>query len=122
MRSEDATRKERVYWRMFRETGAPRVTEEDLAYFRDHPDEIDEVTAPVNVHKLFLWAGALIGIALIGILPLSRRMTRGLHAVTESAERGDRRTPRTRHVEILDERERRDEHGRHRHRQRARRR
>ena len=43
MRSEDATRKERVYWRMFRETGAPRVTEEDLAYFRDHPDEIDEV-------------------------------------------------------------------------------
>jgi serine phosphatase RsbU (regulator of sigma subunit) len=30
---------------------------------------------------------ALIGIALIGILPLSRRMTRGLHAVTESAER-----------------------------------
>ena len=38
---------------------------------------------------------ALIGIALIGILPLSRRMTRGLHAVTESAERvakGDLKT------------------------------
>ena len=68
MRSEDATRKERVYWRMFRETGAPRVTEEDLAYFRDHPDEIDEVTAPVNVHKLFLWAGALIGIVLVTLL------------------------------------------------------
>jgi hypothetical protein len=50
---------------MFRETGAPRVTDEDLAYFRDHPDEIDEVTAPVNVHKLFLWAGALLGIALV---------------------------------------------------------
>jgi sigma-B regulation protein RsbU (phosphoserine phosphatase) len=38
---------------------------------------------------------ALIGIALIGILPLSRRMTRGLHSVTESAERiarGDLKT------------------------------
>ncbi len=38
---------------------------------------------------------ALIGIALIGILPLSRRMTRGLQAVTESAERvakGDLKT------------------------------
>jgi serine phosphatase RsbU (regulator of sigma subunit) len=38
---------------------------------------------------------ALIGLALVGILPLSRRMTRGLHAVTESAERvaqGDLKT------------------------------
>jgi hypothetical protein len=50
---------------MFRGSGAPQVTDEDLAYFRDHPDEIDEVTAPVNVHKLFLWAGALLGIALV---------------------------------------------------------
>ena len=41
------------------------MADEDLAYFRDHPDEIDEVTAPVNVHKLFLWAGALLGIALV---------------------------------------------------------
>ncbi len=38
---------------------------------------------------------ALIGLALIGILPLSRRMTRGLQSVTESAERvarGDLKT------------------------------
>ena len=41
------------------------VTEDEVAYFRDHPDEIDEVTAPVNVHKLFLWAGALLGIVLV---------------------------------------------------------
>jgi hypothetical protein len=26
---------------------------------------MDEVTAPVNIHKLFLWVGALIGIALV---------------------------------------------------------
>jgi len=65
MQNEDAARKERFFWRMFRVSGTPQVTDEDLAYFRDHPDEIDEVTAPVNVHKLFLWAGALIGIALV---------------------------------------------------------
>jgi hypothetical protein len=28
---------------------------------------IDEVTAPVNVHKLFLWVGALLGIVLVGL-------------------------------------------------------
>jgi hypothetical protein len=32
-----------------------------MAYFRDHPELIDEITAPVNVHKLFLWVGALLG-------------------------------------------------------------
>ncbi len=43
----------------------------------------------------FGYGMALIGLALIGILPLSRRMTHGLQAVTESAERvarGDLKT------------------------------
>jgi serine phosphatase RsbU (regulator of sigma subunit) len=43
----------------------------------------------------FGYGMALIGLAILGILPLSRRMTRGLHAVTESAEkvaRGDLKT------------------------------
>ena len=43
------------------------MTEEEVAYFRDHPDEIDEFTAPVNIRKLFLWAGALLGSALAGL-------------------------------------------------------
>ena len=30
------------------------VTDEEVEYFRRHPDEIDEITAPVNVQKLFL--------------------------------------------------------------------
>ena len=67
MRSEDATRKERVYWRMFRGSGSPQVTEEDLAYFRDHPDQIDEVSAPVKVHLIFLWAGGLLGAAFVAL-------------------------------------------------------
>jgi len=42
------------------------VTDEEVAYFREHPDEIDEITAPVNVHKLFLIFGTLLGISLVG--------------------------------------------------------
>jgi predicted membrane-bound spermidine synthase len=43
------------------------VTDEEVAYFRDHPDQIDEVTAPVIVHKLFLWVGAFLGALFVGI-------------------------------------------------------
>lgn len=43
------------------------VSEDEVAYFRDHPDEIDEFTAPVNIRKRFLWAGALLGALLVAI-------------------------------------------------------
>lgn len=31
------------------------LNDQDVAYFKKHPDDIDEITAPVNVHKFFLW-------------------------------------------------------------------
>lgn len=37
-----------------------------MAYFRKHPDEIDGFTAPVNIHKFFLWIGALLGAIFVG--------------------------------------------------------
>lgn len=43
------------------------VTQDELEYFRKHPDEIDEVTAPVNVHKLFLVFGTVLGILLVAL-------------------------------------------------------
>lgn len=43
------------------------VTDEEVAYFRDHPEQIDEISAPVVVHKLFLWVGALLGTACVGL-------------------------------------------------------
>jgi hypothetical protein len=43
------------------------VTEDEVAYFRDHPDEIDDFTAPVNIRKRFLGAGALIGAGLVAV-------------------------------------------------------
>lgn len=30
------------------------VTDEEVAYFRENPEQIEEVTAPVNLHKYFL--------------------------------------------------------------------
>ncbi len=41
------------------------ATPEEVAYFRKHPDEIDEITAPVTVHKLFLLFGTLLGVFLV---------------------------------------------------------
>ena len=42
-----------------------KVTDDEVAYFRENPDEIEAVTAPVNVHKYFLWVGTLLGILCV---------------------------------------------------------
>lgn len=43
------------------------VTEEEIEYYRKYPDQIDQVTAPINIHKIFLWTGALLGILVVAI-------------------------------------------------------
>jgi hypothetical protein len=70
--SQEMTRREsrerdRMFLKLFFKSSPDEGTEEEVAYFRDHPDEIDEWTKPVNVHKVFLWAGALVGIACVGL-------------------------------------------------------
>jgi len=58
--------RDKLFLKMFlKDKGA--VTQEELEYFRRHPDEIDEITAPVNVHKLFLLYGAVSGILLVAL-------------------------------------------------------
>jgi len=59
--------RDRMFLKLFLKSSVTDVTEEEVIYFRDHPDQIEEITAPVNVHKLFLWAGALLGIACVGL-------------------------------------------------------
>ena len=44
---------------------SPEVTDEEVEYYREYPDQIDEVTAPINIHKFFLWAGACLGVAIV---------------------------------------------------------
>lgn len=46
------------------------VTDEEVEYYREYPDQIDEVTAPVNIHKFFLWAGAFLGVCVVAIAKL----------------------------------------------------
>lgn len=41
------------------------VTDEEVRYFKRHPEEIDEVTAPINIHKLFLAVGIGLGVLLV---------------------------------------------------------
>jgi len=59
--------RDRVFLRLFLKSSPSDVTEDEVAYFRDHPEEIEEVTAPVNVHKFFLWTGALLGFVIVGL-------------------------------------------------------
>ena len=67
MNIEEAKQRDRIFIKLFLKSSPAEVTEEEIAYFHDHPDQIDEVTAPVNVHKLFLWAGLLLGATCVGI-------------------------------------------------------
>ncbi|MBO8208132.1 hypothetical protein [Acinetobacter nosocomialis] len=44
-----------------------KVTEDEVEYYRKYPDQIDQVTAPINIHKVFLWTGAFLGIVVVAI-------------------------------------------------------
>ncbi len=67
MNTNESKERDRMFLKLFLKSAPSEVTEDELAYFRDHPDQIDEVTAPVNVHKLFLWVGTLIGVACVAL-------------------------------------------------------
>ena len=56
-----------VFLKLFLKGQAGKVPDEDVCYFRDHPDQIDEVSAPVKVHLVFLWAGGLLGVAFVAL-------------------------------------------------------
>lgn len=43
------------------------VSAEEIEYFRAHPDQIDEVSSPLTLHKLFLWLGLAFGVFLAGL-------------------------------------------------------
>ncbi|ENU47598.1 hypothetical protein I6L25_06320 [Acinetobacter nosocomialis] len=43
------------------------VTKDEVEYYRKYPDQIDQVTAPINIHKVFLWTGAFLGIVVVAI-------------------------------------------------------
>ena len=67
MDKEQIKQRDRIFIKLYLKSSPDELREEELTYFRDHPDMIDEVTAPVNVHKLFLWVGALLGTLLLAL-------------------------------------------------------
>jgi hypothetical protein len=67
MDKEKIKQRNQIFIRLFFKSSPDELSDEELAYFAEHPESIDEVTAPVNVHKLFLWVGALLGIVLVGV-------------------------------------------------------
>ena len=66
MTRKESREKDRMFLKFFFKS-APEVTDAEVDYFRDHPDQIDAWTAPVNVHKMFLWGGALLGTAMVAL-------------------------------------------------------
>jgi hypothetical protein len=62
--------RDHIFLKLFLTTSPSELGEEEMAYFREHPEQIDEVTAPVNIHKLFLWAGALLGAFFVALSKL----------------------------------------------------
>lgn len=53
-----------LFLKLFFKT-SQEVTEEEVEYYREHPEQIEEVTAPVNIHKMFLWGGAILGVLIV---------------------------------------------------------
>jgi hypothetical protein len=70
----DTKKRDQMFLKLYLKSHPGEVTDEEIDYFREHPDQIDEVTAPVNVHKLFLWWGALLGVALVALSNRSLRV------------------------------------------------
>lgn len=48
-------------------SGKIEVSDDALAYFRKHPEEVDEVTAATRVHMFFLWVGLGVGVLAVAM-------------------------------------------------------
>ena len=62
--------RDHIFLKLFLTTSPSELDEEELAYFREHPEQIVQVTATVKIHKLFLWAGALLGAFFVAVSKL----------------------------------------------------
>ena len=83
MRKNEQQERDRIFLKLFLKSAPDQVTDEELNYFREHPEQIDEITAPVNIHKLFLWAGTLLGVAFVGLSKMLK-----FHPVLENLSEG----------------------------------
>ena len=58
--------RERIHLRLFL-VDSEEPSEEEIAYFAAHPDQIDEVSEPMRLHRLFLWFAVISGFIVVGL-------------------------------------------------------
>ena len=68
--SKESPHRDLIFLKLFLKAKAGEVSEEEALYFRDHPEQIDELSAPVNVHLIFLWVGTLLGVGCVAVAKL----------------------------------------------------
>ncbi|MEM0907186.1 MAG: hypothetical protein AAGJ94_07475 [Pseudomonadota bacterium] len=44
-----------------------KISQEEIEYFTEHPDEIDDFASPIRLHKLFLLIGMTIGVLGVAV-------------------------------------------------------
>ena len=58
--------RERIHLRLF--LGASdEPSEDEVTYFAEHPDQIDEISEPMRLHRLFLWFAVISGSTIVGL-------------------------------------------------------
>lgn len=67
MKKTNSRIRDRVFLKLLFGGARIKVTDDEVEYFREHPSEIDDFSAPLNVHKLFLLIGTFLGISLVGV-------------------------------------------------------
>jgi len=65
-----ASQRDLTFLKLFAKAKAGEVSDEEVRYFRDHPDQIDELSAPLRVHLIFLWFGTLMGVGCVAVSKL----------------------------------------------------
>ena len=65
LKAEDRQELDRLFLKSLMHRGNAEVTDEEVEYFREHPEQIDKISAPVNIHKWFLIVGTLLGATFV---------------------------------------------------------
>ena len=58
--------RERIHLRLFL-VSSEEPSEEEVAYFAANPDQIDEISEPMRLHRLFLWFAVIAGFVVVGL-------------------------------------------------------
>ena len=58
--------RERIHLRLFL-VSSEEPSEEEIAYFAANPDQIDEISEPMRLHRLFLWFAVISGFIVVGL-------------------------------------------------------